>query len=140
MKRASIFLLLFGVLLAGCSTSDEDRIQSMVGDLADALNDHDPAAASQLYAGGAVVPVTSAGDSSAIYRMLHIPGGSDFEVTNVQSTVAGDQARTSFNLAGKVHHGDSLAGTMTLRLRLELEKQGEEWKFLPESEGQEMGR
>jgi ketosteroid isomerase-like protein len=126
------------LLLAGCGgNGDEARIEDQVESLVDALNGHDLAAAGKLYTDGTLAPVTVGGDSSAIYRMIAIPSGSDFEATNVQSIIAGDQARTSFDLTGKVRHGDSLAGTMTLRLKMELQKMGEEWKFVAGTEGQE---
>jgi hypothetical protein len=139
MSNSAIACILFGalVILGGCAKNDDDRIKDQVGKLVDALNRHDTAAAGKLYTDGVLAPVTAGGDSSAVYRMVAIPGGSDFEAQNVQSIIAGDQARTSFNLTGKVHHGDSLAGTMTVRLRMELAKSGAEWKFVPGTEGQE---
>jgi hypothetical protein len=125
------------LFLAACGTSDEGRIKDQVENLIAALNKHDTAAAAALYTDGTLAPVAIGGDSSAIYRMFTIPGGSDFEVRNVQSIIAGEEARTTFDLSGKVHHGDSLAGTMTVRLKMDLQRSGKDWKFVPGSEGQE---
>ena len=135
-----VAIVVVGVaMLAGCGGKGgpEGVIEAQVDHLIDALNDHDLAAAGKLYVDGTLPPVTIGGDSSTIYRMIAIPGGSGFEAANVISVVAGDEARTSFNISGKVHHGDSLAGTMTLRLRMELRRAGDEWKFVPGTEVQE---
>jgi ketosteroid isomerase-like protein len=139
MSNSVIACILLGalVILAGCAKNDEGRIKTQVEHLVDALNSHDTAAAGRLYADGVLLPITIGGDSSAVYRMFAIPGGSDFEARNVQSIIAGDEARASFDLTGKVHHGDSLAGTMAIRLKMDLKKSGEEWKFVAGSEGME---
>jgi|GEM_PF-6521036 len=133
------FLVIGLLFLAGCSVSDDERIEEMVEDLAGALNSGDRDAAARLYADDSLHPLTLSGDSSTIYRLLTIPGGSDFEVENVTSAVIMDNAQTTFDLIGEVHRGDSLVGTMTLRLKMELEKVGDGWRFVPGAETRESG-
>lgn len=125
-------------LLSGCAKSDEGKIDRMVEDLAGALNHHDTAAAGALYDRGSVTPLNDEGDSSVVYRMLHIPGGSGFEASNIKSVVAGDHARTDFDLGGKVRHGDSVSGTMSVHVKLQAVRRGGEWKLNAGSERQGM--
>lgn len=139
MSRFLPFLASAALLLAGCAASSEDNIEGRVHDLVDALNRRDQAAAGALYTGGGLQPLTLAGDSSAIYRLLTIPGGGEFDAENVSSSVVGNNAQTTFDLTGDVHRGDSLVGTMTMRMKLELQKEGEDWKFVPGGEIQQAG-
>lgn len=134
--RACILLL---ALIAGCSSSNDANVEDLVDDLVDALNRHDQGAASQLFTEGRVEPLTSSSDSSVIYRLLTIPGGNDFEASNIETVVAGDQGRATFDLTGTVRHGDSVAGTMTLNLQYEVEKGAQGWKFVAGSESQRTG-
>lgn len=139
MLRFLSSLTLAAVMLAGCAASNDDNIEGRVHDLVDALNKRDQAAAGALYAGGALQPLTLAGDSSTIYRLITIPGGGEFDAENVSSSIVGTNAQTTFDLTGDVHRGDSLVGTMTMRLKLELQKEGKDWKFVPGGETQQPG-
>ncbi|MEO5929059.1 MAG: hypothetical protein ABIR47_03915 [Candidatus Kapaibacterium sp.] len=125
-------------LLSGCAGGDEGKIDRMVGDLASALNHHDTAAAGSLYDHGSLLPLNDDGDSSVVYRMLHIPGGSGFEASNIKSVVVGDHARTDFDLGGKVSHKDSVSGVMSVHVKIQAVRRGGEWKFNAGSERQGM--
>lgn len=139
MLRFLSLLTFAALMLAGCAGSNDDHIESRVHELVDALNKRDQAAAGALFAGGALQPLTLSGDSSAIYRLITIPGGGEFDAENVSSSVVGSNAQTTFDLTGDVRRGDSLMGTMTLHLKLELQKDGEDWKFVPGGEIQQEG-
>ena len=106
----------------------------MVEELVTALNNGDQPAAAKLYVDGAIHPLTLTEDSSVVYRLLTIPGGNDFQAENISTTVVEDNAQTTFDLSGDVRRGDSLVGTMTLRLKMQLEKVGQQWKFVPGGE------
>lgn len=127
------------LLVAGCSASEGRGVEAVVDELVDALNSHDRAAAASLYADGKLEPMTSSTDSSVVYRLLTVPGGGDFEAEEVETAVIGDQARAKFALTGTVNHGGVEAGTMTLRLQMELEKGAEGWKIVPGSEKHQVG-
>jgi hypothetical protein len=135
MPRFSLSLyLLLGIAAASCATSDEARIESTVDDLVDALNDHDTAAVGALFRGGAVAPVSPAGDSSVVYRLATIPGGGGFEAGDVDATVMADRAQARFDLSGNVERSDEVMGEMTLKIGLDLERAGEEWRIVPGSD------
>jgi hypothetical protein len=123
------------VALFGCGGGgDKSRIDGAVDDLVDALNDADRAAAAKLFEPASIDPVNAAGDSSVVYRLLTIPGGSDFDADNVRTTVMDDRAQTEFDLTGKVERNDQHVGKMTLRIGLELRKAGGEWRFVSGSD------
>lgn len=133
------FCLLLSVALVApsCSKTPEDNVTDIVYKLADAIDSHDTAAASRLYQGSRINPVLAEGDSSTVYRMLHIPGGSNFRAANVKATILGPSAQAEFDLSGEVRRDNSgqVAGTMNLRLKIDLEKDSDgTWKIIPGAE------
>jgi hypothetical protein len=127
--HTSLFSLL---LLCACQATPEKGIENRLEDLVSALNAKDVQAASRLYKGGVIPAVNDAGDSSAIYRLLHIPGGEDFALGPMSVAVIEDRARATVELQGKVVRGDSVVGEMALPLKLELERDPSgEWMILP---------
>lgn len=127
-------LLLPLLLLCACTATDESRIGDTVDGLVDALNERDTAALARLHSDGSIAPVNAAGDSSVVYRLVTIPGGSGFEAGDVAATVLGDRAQAQFELAGSVERSDEIMGRMTIRLGLDLEKRGEEWLIVAGSD------
>src|SRR5207249_612811 len=87
-------------LLMQCAVTEESKIEGTLGHLVDALNARDEAAIARLYVDRRIEPVNAVGDSSAVFRMLHIPGGSDFESSNVSATVIDDRAQATCYLSG----------------------------------------
>ena len=125
----SLFTLL---TLSGCASSPEKAVEGRLQELVSALNAKDLPAASRLYKGGVIPAVDNAGDSSVIFRLLHIPGGEDFSLGGVTTAVIDNRARASVELDGKVVRGDSVVGEMALPLKIELERDPSgEWMILP---------
>jgi len=134
MRRIYLVLFALASTLAACSSSDESAVEATVDDLVDALNDRDTASLARLFSDGSVAPVSPAGDSSVVYRLATIPGGSGFEAGNVVATVIEDRAQAQFDLAGSVERGDQVMGEMTMRVGLDLERSGEQWRIVPGSD------
>lgn len=120
--------------VTSCASTDEERIEATIDDLVEALNDRDSAAIGALFTDGSIAPVSAIGDSSVVYRLVTIPGGSEFEAGEVVATVMDDRAQVWFDLAGSVERSDEVMGQMTLRVGLDLERTDEEWKIVAGSD------
>lgn len=108
----------------------------MIGDLVSAINEHDRAAAASLFTGNRLEPVMPGGDSSAIYRLMFSSEGTDFETHTIESSIQNDSAQATFYLTGKVKRSDTVAGTLMIKLHLNLERVNGDWKIVSGSERQ----
>ncbi|MBC8145397.1 MAG: hypothetical protein H7X80_07410 [bacterium] len=127
-------VLFVTIAIAGCASGDDANIESTVDELVDALNDRDRIAAGTLFTNATIEPVNAAGDSSVVYRLITIPGGSDFEASGLQTSVIADRAQATFDLAGRVERSDEVIGEMTIRVGLDLERKGEGWQIVSGSD------
>jgi hypothetical protein len=122
--------------VAGCIHTEEGEVKGVIGDLVTAINDQDRAAAATLFTGRRLDPVMPNGDSSAIYRLMFSSEGTDFESHAIEAQIQRDSAETTFYLTGKVKRSDTVAGTMMIKLHLNLERVDGEWKIISGSERQ----
>jgi hypothetical protein len=136
-RNKTLTLLFVTLLFVSCAPNEEDHIETVVDDLVTALNGHNLPDASKLYSGENIPAINANGDSNTVYRFLSIDGAGDFEVRDVESVIVEDRAQTSFVLTGKMTRGDTTVGEMGVRLRMELEKVNDAWKFIPGQEKQE---
>jgi len=125
--------------ISSCAPSEEGRVEDVVDELVDAINAHDVDRASTLYLDGELTPVSAAGDSSDIYRMLRMSYADDFDADDVRVAVIDRQAQAIFYLSGDVHRADTVAGRMMIRLKLEMANLDGSWKIVPGSEARETG-
>lgn len=133
-----VVVLLLSALpaLSGCEVTEEEKIHGLLGRLEKAINRQDTLAASECYM-GKITAVNGVSDTNVIYQMLRLKGANDFSIDNDTIAVIGENALATFDLSGNMHHADTLAGRMSIRLSLELEELNGEWKIVPGTESRE---
>ncbi len=129
-------VLALSFLLSGCEVTEEDKIHALIGRLEKAIDHRDSVAAAECYM-GAITAVNGAADTNLIYQMLHLKGANDFSIDNDSVTVIGENAEATFDLSGDMHHADTLAGRMSVRVSVEVERIKGEWKIISGSERRE---